>query len=285
MKTILLATDLGANSDRAMERALKLAKETKAQLHVVHALPDYKAKKLVSTLKQDTEDLIKGYIYDYKDVEGLDITVNALQGGDFYAQILDYARKIKADMIVMGMHDKTKIGDLFTGTTIERVVRKGHWPVLMVKNKPTGPYQIVLAGVDFAPGSRTALRMALEVAPKAVYEVVHAYEVPMIYPTTAEFAVETYSYTDKAQHRAMEAFIKTEISHFEKEHGGNAKRMQAKVVEGPVYDMLVHEAKKTKADIITIGAHGRMAIMPGKLGGTAAEIMTNPPCDVLVARD
>ncbi len=285
MRKILLATDLGANSDRAMERALKLAKEAGAQLHIVHALPSYKAKKLVSSLKEDTEDLIKGYLYDYKDAENLDIVIKALQDGEFYAQILEYARKIKADLIVMGIHGKTKMRDLFVGTTLERVVRKGHWPVLMVKNKPTGPYQSVLAGVDFAPGSRAALRMALEIAPNAVFEVVHAYHDPVIYPVgMPEVMVEVHNHTLKNQKKTLDAFLNTERSHFQKEHGGNAKRMAGKLLEGPVYDMLMHEVKKTKADIITIGAHGRMGLMPGKLGGTAFDILANPPCDVLVTR-
>lgn len=286
MQKILLATDLGANSDRAMERALKLAKETRAQLHIVHALPAYKAKKLVSSLKEDTEELIKGYVYDYKDAENLDIVIKALQDGEFYAQILEYARKIKTDLIVMGIHGKTEMHDLFTGTTLERVVRKGHSPVLMVKNKPTGPYQSVLAGIDFAPGSRAALRMALDITPKGVFEVVHAYHDPVIYPVgMPEVMVEVHNSTLKNQKKTMDAFLNTEKSRFQKEHSGNAKRMSGKLLEGPVYDILMHEAKKMKADIITIGAHGRVGVLPGKLGGTASDILARPPCDVLVARD
>jgi nucleotide-binding universal stress UspA family protein len=286
MKNILLATDLAANSDRAMERALKLAKENCAKLHIVHVLPGYKEKKLTSSLKEDTEDLIKGYVYDYKDSQGLSITITALQGDEAYAEILGYAKKIKADLIVMGMHGKTKIRDLFVGTTLERVVRKGIWPVLMVKNKPTGgPYQSIMASVDFDPGSRAALRMAMEIAPKAVFSVVHAYNIPVYVGETSYLYIESIAAMEEEQQKILDAFLKTETTHFKKEHNGATSRLSCKLVGGPTYDTLVKQAKNAKADVIALGAHGRIGVMPGKLGGTAQDILANPPCDVLVARD
>lgn len=41
MKNILLATDLSEKADRALERALKIAKEQKAKLHIIHIAPAY----------------------------------------------------------------------------------------------------------------------------------------------------------------------------------------------------------------------------------------------------
>src|SRR5699024_10309123 len=38
-RRILLATDLASQTDRALDRAVRLARQWQAQLHVVHALP------------------------------------------------------------------------------------------------------------------------------------------------------------------------------------------------------------------------------------------------------
>ncbi|HBR69701.1 MAG TPA: hypothetical protein DEA55_10040 [Rhodospirillaceae bacterium] len=286
MKNILLATDLTANSDRAMERALKIAKEAGAKLHIVHVLPGYKEKKLVSTLKEDTEDLIRGYIYDYKDSQGLNVVINALQGGEAYAEILGYARKIKADLIVMGTHGKTGIRDLFAGTTVERVARKGAWPVLMVRNKPTGgSYQSIVAGVDFSPGSRAALRTAMEISPKAVFSVVHAYSIPVYAGEMSYVYIESRAVMEDEQQKMLNAFLKTEAAHFKKEHNGATSRISGKLAQEPIYPAIVQHAKKSKADVIAIGAHGRVGPMPGLLGGVAQDILAEPPCDVLVVRD
>jgi nucleotide-binding universal stress UspA family protein len=269
-----------------MERALKIAKEQKAKLHIVHIAPPYtgpKSKKWALDLQKDTEDLIRGYLYDYKDSENVETKITVKQGGEVFFQILEAAYANKADLIIMGMHGKEKFRDLFAGTTIERVVRKGIKPVLMVKDKPTGPYQSIMSAVDFAPGSRAAMRVAMELAPKGVFTAVHVYNVPVYYADAFVY-VHTQEVTEDAQKKMMDAFLKTERTHFAKEHNGEQKRLSGELIEGPIYDTLRKKAKNLKADLITIGVHGQPILSP-KLGGTAADILSNPPCDVLVASD
>lgn len=287
MKKILLATDLSEKSDRAMERALKIAHEQDAKLYIVHIAPPYTgpkgSKKWALDLQKDTEDLIKGYLYDYKDTANIETEITVKQGGEVFFQILEAAYAHKVDLIVMGMHGKEKFRDLFTGTTIERVVRKGIKPVLMVKNKPTGPYQSIMSAVDFAPGSRAAMRLAMEVAPKAVFTAVHVYNVPVYYADAFVY-VHTQEVTEETQKKAMDAFLKTERSRFAGEHHGEEKRLSGTLMEGPLYDTLQKKARNLKADLITIGAHGQFGLA-SKLGGTASDILSNPPCDVLVASE
>ena len=61
MKNILLATDFTPNSDRAVARALSLAKETGASLYILHVVPLYplkKLKRLGQSLKEELQELI-----------------------------------------------------------------------------------------------------------------------------------------------------------------------------------------------------------------------------------
>lgn len=65
MKNILVATDLKANCDRALERLIRLAKAFVATLHILHVARDYQvpgSKKATEILKQDTECLVRSYI-------------------------------------------------------------------------------------------------------------------------------------------------------------------------------------------------------------------------------
>ena len=285
MKKILFATDLSANADRAMERAIQLTKRHDAQLYIVHVLPQYKAKTLQDSLKQDTADLILEYFNKYRDAKGLSPKIEVLMGPTPHMQILDYAQKIKADMIVIGLHGKAKFRDLFVGTTVERLARKSTKPVLIVKDKSTGHYTSIVGTDEFAPASRAALRTAMELAPKGVFEIIHCFQIPVAYPTTAEFALAAYEQTEKTQNKAMDAFLKTEQTHFKKTHNGEAKRLGSRLVEGPAYQTLMKEAKTAKADLITLGAHGASIITPFKLGGLAEDVLANPPCDILLVRE
>ena len=132
MKNILLATDLAVNSDRAMERALKLAKEAGAKLHIVHVLPAYK-KKLTSLLKKDTADLIKGCIYDYKDSEKLDIEINIPHGCEICAEILCYAKNIKADVMVLGAHGRMSIMPGLLGSVVADILANPPCDILVAR--------------------------------------------------------------------------------------------------------------------------------------------------------
>ena len=67
--------------------------------------------------------------------------------GDPFDGILRTAGVVQADLIVMGAHRKQLLRDIFVGTTIERVIRTGPYPVLMVNNEVKQPYRN-------GPGSR-----------------------------------------------------------------------------------------------------------------------------------
>ena len=75
--------------------------------------------------------------------------------------ILRAAADVGADLIVMGSHRKQLLLDIFVGTTIERVIRKGPFPVLMVNNEAQRRYENVLAPVDLSDASVNALQVAL----------------------------------------------------------------------------------------------------------------------------
>jgi len=55
-------------------------------------------------------------------------------------------------------------------------------------------------------------------------------------------------------------------------------------VKGEPYSCLTNAATKLQADLIAIGTHSRVNLIPYKLGGTAKDILAAPPCDVLVAK-
>ena len=144
MKNILLATDLAPETNRAFERAVKLASTLAAKLHILHVCPLYsfsKNKKQTISLKQDAEDMIKNSLVAHKGVKKLQTSITVIEGGETFAEIINHAQKVKAGLIVMGMHGKVKLRDMFVGTTIERVIRKGIRPVLMVRDKVQNDYK------------------------------------------------------------------------------------------------------------------------------------------------
>lgn len=285
MKNIVMATDLTSSSDRAMERAIKLARENNATLSIIHVIENYKDKKLQNSLNGEAYNLIKKYLVGYKYHEEIDINIQVRSSKDNYSAILNYAHEVKADLIVMGMHGKAKFKDLFIGTTIERVISHSPKPVLMVKNKPIAPYKKIVSGIDYSTVSRSALRFAAKLSPKPDIMIVHSYNVVLGYPTASDYAIEIIEQTESTQRHLIQKFAETENNYLKKNHPSFIDHISYKFDTGSASQLIMSEAKKRKADLIAVGTHGSSMLAINKLGGYAKDILQNPPCDVLVVKE
>ena len=284
MKNILLATDLAAETDRAFERAIQLASKSAAQLHILHVCPLYSFNKKEQniSLKKDTKNTIKKFLESNKTVKNLKPSITVIESAEPFLAIINHAEKVTADLIVMGMHGKAKFIDMFVGTTIERVIRKGIRPVLMVKNKVLGDYADVMIGTDFSAGSKQAFQVALELFPKSNFHLIHSYSFP---DTSTGDKIAQYSghlIADIAKEK-LEKFVKENKKELKK-HGVKAQNFHFWTVEEPTDATLISTAGKIKPDLIAIGTSSHPSFMPSKIGGTAKDLLVNPPCDVLIAR-
>ena len=155
---ILAATDFSTRSNRALRQAGLLAQPGNAQLHIVHVVDDDQPDELVRMEKREAERVLSEQMAsmpELRDVQAHPLVVT----GDPFDGILRAAADVNADLIVMGSHRKQLL-DIIIGTTIERVIRKGPFPVLMVNNEAQRKYDNVLAPVDMVDASADALRAA-----------------------------------------------------------------------------------------------------------------------------
>jgi len=270
MKKILLATDLGANSDRALERSLKIAKENGFNLHILHVVIDDE------NTKKNT-DKVKSYLKDYKDADGLNVVIDIVKSDKPYTTIPEFASKIKAELIIMGLHGHAKFRDLFLGTTVERVLINSSTPILMVKDKPVGSYNKILCGIDFAPASKRAFRTATHIAPKASFEIIHTYQNIPVYPNPQFInTMGKYTLNEEEREKAMAAFIKEETKCFK----GGSLKLNYEFLKTDPYYALIQESEKREIDLICVGAY---ADPSEKIGAVANSLMSDPPCDLLVS--
>lgn len=288
MKTLLLATDLNANSDRAFERALKLAKEKNAKLiifHVTSAFPDDKRKKWADYHLQNAEELIRSFLSEYEESKLLDVSIEVVPGGEPFSLIIEKAHSCDADLILMGLHGKSKFMDLFLGTTVARVMRKGMKPILMVRNKPIGAYRKIISGIDFSVGARAALRTAMSLSPTAHFHLFHAFDIPVTVDSMALVYSEMHDVTENAHKKSFESFIQAEKEFLIDTYGGISAQITSKLEQGEAASLLIQHTRNYEAELLTIGGHGKQDFLSAAIGGTAEYILSHPPCDVLVAKD
>lgn len=169
-KPVLVATDLSARCDRAVDRAAMLANDWRARLKVVHVLePGSKVAEDSALAKETVRTVLPNPDAD------IDIL---LPKGSAPEEIARAASETGSAIIVTGIARYNHVGDYLLGTAVDHVIRHADVPVLVIKQRPRGPYRRMLAATDFSPPSRAALLKAAELFPDAAIDLVHAYHVP-----------------------------------------------------------------------------------------------------------
>lgn len=152
INTILYSTDLGPRSLEVFHHAVGLAAKFQAKLEVVTVieaagdyanvtLDSYVPADIVAQIRQDgvarIRENIDARIAAYQenhpevDVRGLISEVKILEGAAADA-LLDEAKAIGADMIVLGSHGHTALGEMLIGSVAHKVTMRAQVPVVLV---------------------------------------------------------------------------------------------------------------------------------------------------------
>src|ERR1051325_8194288 len=194
---ILAATDFSTRSNRALRQAGLLAQLGNAQLHIVHVVDDDQLVELVRLEKREADRMLAEQIRSMPELRGIQVSPLGVTG-DAFDGILRAAAEIQPNLIVMGSHRKQLLRDIFIGTTIERVIRNGSFPVLMVNHEAQRKYQNVVVPIDISDASAHALRVALSTGLIAETGVtlLHAFVTPargkMFVAGSEEASIESY---------------------------------------------------------------------------------------------
>ena len=280
MKTLLMATDLSARSDRALERAVAIAHERDAKLIIAHVIDE----ELPASIADAQEDVARQSIQDQFDaLTGVGTPRFSIEVvfGRAYADILEISEKVGAELIVLGIHRDGRIKNMYRGTTAERVIRAGNSPILVVKDRVSGPYQRIMIGVDFSVYARRAIEFAVDFAPGAAFHLVHAYDVPFRGFLSGENIRQEIS---KRHQQQFERMVDHEMASFLAGIEGKAPKFERVMQEGMVREVIHEQIRRLKPDLLVIGTHGRTGVAHAFLGSVAEDLLENPPCDVLAVK-
>ncbi|AUA55236.1 Universal stress protein E [Achromobacter spanius] len=277
---ILLATDLSARGDRALDRALQLARELGTQLIVLHVMESHATTARLTTpvwrrLSTDHKALAERELAE--DLAAADVSTEVVVvSGDPLTRIIETADSYGCSLIVTGTARDETLGRLLLGTTVEKLARQARQPVLVVKTRPRKPYRDVLVATDFSDGSRHALRAALQLVPNANLTLFHAYDVPFKGAAAPDDAV-TRSFYKGAEQSAREFTANTPEL---------AGRTPPEVVlePGQPETVLSEYSFHHRSDLVVTGTHGRTGILRTAIGSVAERLLESLPSDVLIVR-
>ena len=148
-KRILVPVDGSATSRSGLERAIALAKASRARIRLLHIVDENAVMQGIEPAL-NVGDLLDELMEDGRKILAQSEAVARRRGiraetvlyelhiGRVADRILREAAKWRADVIVMGTHGRGGIGRLVMGSDAESVVREARVPVLLVKSRAAG---------------------------------------------------------------------------------------------------------------------------------------------------
>ena len=145
IQTILVPTDFSPDARAALVKAKDLARAFGSRIVILHAyrvdlpmstpdlgggfvLPDRFYEDLRASATSEVEALAAATVKDGVQAEGLAVEDHPA------AAILETAKRLPADLIVMGTRGLTGLAHVVLGSVADRVIREASCPVLTVKS-------------------------------------------------------------------------------------------------------------------------------------------------------
>jgi nucleotide-binding universal stress UspA family protein len=276
MKKLLMATDLSARSDRALQRALALAHQLGTTLEVIHIVSDTVPVTVAEEREASARTTIEELLSSLPSAADVKPKVSIIRGHD-HDEILRHTEETGAELIILGITRHTTF-ELFRGTTAERIIRTGNLPVLLVKDPVAHNYEQVLVATDNSPASRRALECAAAIAPDAEFHLLHTIHVPF----KGLLDTDTREQIRQGQEQSFKAALEKDICAHAQTLGNGGLRVTFHVEDGEVLNVIRNQATRLKPDLLAIGSHGRSGLRQALIGTVAGNLLSAPPVDVLV---
>jgi nucleotide-binding universal stress UspA family protein len=142
IKGILFPTDFSEGSSQALQHAVDLTKKYGAKLYVVHVIYDvakgtgwYVPHVSMDQMYKDIQEgaqkeLEKFGVAELSELKNIERTVLT---GVPHEEVMNFAKKNKIDLIIMGTHGRKGIDRILFGSTAAQIVRFAPCPVLTVR--------------------------------------------------------------------------------------------------------------------------------------------------------
>lgn len=276
-RTILLATDLDGRCDRALDRAVALARHWSARLVVltVVELPVAPPPRPGDTAPvQASEAALRAAARLRRDAgpaaEGLDFELLVRQGhvGEC---VLAVADQTGCSLVVTGVAHDAFFGRHLPGSTVDWLVRHGGLPLLVVRDRAHADYARVLVASDLSPASKRALHVAGSLFPDAVAALFTAFDLPYL----GLRDLDREGDIDAARGATLQAARRFA------EDAGHAG-LPVACAHGDAAQTLAEHAHALGADLVVAACEGRGPLFHLLIGSQAREILDASPCDTLL---
>ncbi|MGK7392802.1 MAG: universal stress protein [Candidatus Cyclobacteriaceae bacterium M2_1C_046] len=274
MKKILVPTDFSEQADYALELASHIAKQTGAEIYLMHvvedvtvttfkvtadtALPDMEEKIYISKLIKKTRNDIHEAANRYPETN----IKTQIRVGSTYHNIKDIIVEQDVDLVVMGTKGATGLQEILVGSNAEKVVRYAKCPVLTLHNRIT---DFNFKNIVYASGLLEKDDQAIDIV-KAFQKIFGSTIHLVRINTPNNFERDSQSYA------RMYKFVKD----------NNLENYTLQIFNDVTEEEgIIYFAEKVKADLIAMATHGRTGFAHIITGSIAEDVVNHSNRPVL----
>ena len=277
MINILVATDLSERSAHAVQRAVQLIRrQGGGQWSLLHVIDDEAPAAYVQRQVQQAESLLQAQAERLGEQAGSEPRV-IVGTGEAAALIVESAQGTGADLLVVGAHRKSTLRDLFVGTTLERVVRSSHLPVLRVNGPVTHEYRHALLAMDLSRTSQQALSQARHLGLLSLDELHVAAAVEPV----AMGAIMEPGISAEAQ-ESQRQLLRQQLQERLVMMGASLDDQRLRVQIGSPEGVIGEALRQSGADLLVLGTHAREGVSRFFLGSVASRLLASLDSDALI---
>jgi nucleotide-binding universal stress UspA family protein len=210
-----------------------------------------------------------------------DVSVRtALRRGLPHVEIIRGARLTGADLIVVGRHAAYRWTERLLGSTAERVIQAGDLPVLIVARSARRGYRRPVLAVELTDASIPLMTLGMSVLDVSVTDatLLHAFRGPV-----ADRSAPVSGGSRGHRSPSLDS-LAAQLQSLQQSARAHGVKWRAALVHGDASRAILDEAEKRRADVITIGTHGRVGIARALVGSVATSVVRGAHCDVLVGK-
>lgn len=280
MKEILFATDFSERSDRALRRAILIAKVTGARLTLLHVIDDDRPRRIVDGERDSAEQLLNEQAHTLATVDGVTSRAQIMMAAPA-AGLAKASENSAYDLLILGQHRRQLIRDAFVGTTAERTIRQVKVPVLMVSGPPVGTYRHVLVATDLSHGSRDAAEKStrLGLGAGAQTTLLHVFLAPALRLTMGH-TLSAGARNDILYDERKNAL--RGLSSFAQSLSLNRPELAVRHEDTTTAQEILTAADESGADLIVVASQSKGGVERFLLGSVTEKVLAESSVDVLV---
>lgn len=276
---ILLPTDFTGSSQGAIDMAIELANKFETEIILLHVLPEFTKSRSVLDLMTKNVHFQLSSIQEYLHKGGVDTADPIISIGNNWHHIVQTAKKLDVNLILMGSGEKGRGEKFKLGTTSENVIRHTNVPVWIVKNDTPASIRSVICPIDFSGPSKRALINAIQIA--RTFEA--TLKVITVIAPLAESFLGLGSLMD-SEHKLIEEKQKLDFNEFLNDFDFKGIEHSIEILQGKPSQEILKSITTASNSLLIMGTTGKSGISKILMGSVTEKVIREVPCSFITLK-